>query len=463
MNNKEPSFWSSLRAGLRGEERDYTSGRLGWAVALLAIPMVLEVSMQAVFEVVDIFFVGRLGAEAVAAAGLTQGLLALIYAAATGLSMATTAVVSRRIGERKGEEASRAAGQGLLLALLASLPFTLAGILFPRQLLLLMGATPQVAELGMGFCALTLGGSASVILLFVLNAVFRGAGDAAVAMRILWLANLLNIILDPIFIFDWGLGWGVTGAAAATLVGRSTAIVIQLILLWRGHGRVGLNGAYLRIQPALMRRMMRLAGTGILQYLVSTASWLAMVRIVAIFGSQAVAGYTIAVRLVIFAILPSWGLGNAAATLVGQNLGAKQPDRAEKSVWITSVWSVCFLALTAAVYLVGAGWMIRLFTDNPQVIAIGSYSLRIFSSSYVFLAATIVFSQAFNGAGDTWTPTWINFLGYWLLQVPLAYLFAVPLGLGENGVFYAIALAQATLAVVFLQMFRRGGWKLREV
>ncbi len=458
-------FWASLRRNMRGEPHDFTSGSLARAITFLAIPMVLEMFMQAVFEVVDVFFVGKLGADAVAAVGLTGGLVIIVFSIATGLGMATTAMVARRIGERDPEGASRAAAQGILLGLACSIPVALAGIIYPVELLTLMGASSSVAETGAWYCTVLLGTNAVIILLFVLNAVFRGTGDAVIAMRVLWLANLLNMLLDPLFIFGWGPipAWGVTGAAIATVTGRSVGILLQLWILVRGSGRIQLKLSQIRLDLAIMARLAKVSSTGVLQYLVSTASWLGLMRIIAEFGSAALAGYTIAVRLIIFALLPSWGMGNAAATLVGQNLGAGKPDRAERSVWISGYSNMVFLGLVAVVFIIFAEPLLRIFSPEDDVVAVGVTCLRIVSSSYLFLAFGMVMGQSFNGAGDTWTPTKLNFLAYWLVQIPLAYLLSHSAGLGSSGVFIAIAIAQAALAVASILVFRQGRWKMQAI
>ncbi len=458
-------FWPEVWKGVRGTPRDYTSGSLPRAITLLAIPMVLETSMQSVFEVVDTFFVGRLGPEAIAVVGLTGSMLTLVFAVALGLAIATTATVARRIGERNPEGASEAAGQSIILGVLVSLPIAFAGIFYSPELLRLMGSAPEVVEQGSGFCAVILGGNVTVVLLFMINAIFRGAGDAFIAMRVLWLANLINIALDPLFIF--GLGpipaMGVTGAAIATVVGRSVAVLLQLYLLVKGSGRIQIHLSQLRINLPVMGRLLRISLTGMLQFFIGMASWMIMMRVVAVFGSAALAGYTIAVRVIIFALLPSWGMGNAAATLVGQSVGAGKPDRAEKAVWISGLSNMVFLGTVAVLFISLAEPIIRIFSSEPAVIEVGVSCLRWVSSTYVFLAYGMVLTQSFNGAGDTWTPTWINFISYWLLQIPLAWILAVPLGFGVSGCFMAVTVGQAVLALISVIKFRQGKWKLQAV
>ncbi|QXD14993.1 MATE family efflux transporter [Rhodocaloribacter litoris] len=459
------SLWADLRASIRGVPYDFTEGSLGRAILLLSVPMVLEMFMQAVFEVADIFFVGRLGADAVAAVGLAASLVILVFAVGIGLSMAAAAMVARRIGERDPEGAAAAAVQALAVSLVFSLPVAALGIGYAPELLRLMGATEHVVAAGTGYTAVLLGTNTTILFLFLINAIFRGAGDAALAMRALWLANVLNIVLDPLFIFGWGPfpELGVTGAAVATAVGRGIGVGYQCHALLRGRSRIRIRRHHLRPDPGVIRRLLRVSGTGILQYLIGTASWLGVIRIIATFGSAAVAGYTIAVRVIIFALLPSWGLGNAAATLVGQNLGAKKPERAARAVWITAFVNTAFLGLVALAIQFVATPLVMLFTTDPAVIPYGTACLRIVSYSYVFWAFGMVVVQAFNGAGDTDTPTWINLVCFWLIQIPLAYLLARPLEMGPNGVFAAIAIAQAILAVLGVLAFRQGRWKRKVI
>lgn len=465
---REPArrrLWRDVREALAGSEQDFTQGSLPRAIALLAIPMVLEMGMESLFAVVDAFFVARLGADAVATIGLTEAVLTLVFAVAIGLSMGATALVARRVGEGDREAAARTAVQVYALGLAVSLVVAHAGYLGAPELLRLMGATPAVIEGGAGYTRVLLAGSPTVLLLFLGNAVFRGAGDAAIAMRVLWLANLVNIVLDPCLIFGWGPfpELGLTGAAVATTIGRGTGCVYQLVVLLRHGGRVAIGRRHLRLDLPVMARLVRVSLGGILQYLIATASWIVLVRIVALFGSVAIAGYTLAVRVMIFTILPSWGLSNAAATLVGQNLGAGRPDRAERSVWLTARANLAFLAAVAVVFLVFAEGLIGVFTDQAEVISIGASLLRWAASCYFVFAYGLVMIQAFNGAGDTTTPTILNFLCYWLWQLPVAWLLAVPLDLATTGVFVAIATSEVLLGLAGIALFRRGTWKLRKV
>ncbi|MFQ5568095.1 MAG: MATE family efflux transporter [Rhodothermales bacterium] len=458
-------FWADLRATFKGSHQDYTSGSIGRAITLLAIPMVLEMLMQSVFGVVDVFFVGKLGADAVAVVGLTETMLVLVLAVGLGLSIATTAMVARRIGEKDTEGAGVAAIQALVAGGAISIPISVLGIVFAPSMLGLMGASDSVIETGWGYCAIMFGTNATILFLFLINAIFRGAGDAVLAMRALWLANILNMVLDPFLIFGWGPfpEMGVAGAAVATSIGRGLGVVYQLYVLLRGSSRIHLFLEQVRVDLAVMRRLIRVSLPGMFQYLVATLSWMFLFRIMADFGSDALAGYTIAIRILVFALLPSWGMGNAAATLVGQNLGAGKPDRAERSVWITSFGNMVFLAVVALMMLLFAEPLMRLFTEEAAVIAVGEDCLRIISYTYVLFAFGLVTVQAFNGAGDTTTPTLINLVCYWFLQIPLAYLLAHPVGMGTSGVFASVAISQAVLAVIGIVVFRLGYWKKKAI
>jgi len=458
-------FLETVREAVRGSHGDFTEGPIGRAVILLAVPMVLEMALESVFAVVDVFWVSKLGAGAVATVGLTESMLALLYAVAIGLSMAATATVARRIGERDRDRAARTAVQAIALGVCVSIPLGALGALLAPRLLTLMGASPDVVASGWKFTAVMLGGNIVIVLLFLINAIFRGAGDAAVAMRVLWFANAINLVLDPCLIF--GLGpfpaLGVTGAAVATTTGRGLAVVLQLVTLARGTGRLAIRREHLCLDPKTMVSLLRLSGSAIVQSLIGTASWIGLVRILAGFGSAALAGYTIAIRIVVFAILPSWGMSNAAATLVGQNLGAKKPDRAARSVFIAGLYNMAFLGAVGVVFVSIPGALVGLFTQDPSVRPIATEGLRIIAAGFLFYAWGMVLVQAFNGAGDTWTPTVINFFVFWLWEIPLAYFLAVRLGLGPRGVFFAIAVAFSTLAVAGAVLFRRGKWKEKKV
>jgi putative MATE family efflux protein len=427
--------------------------------------MIVEMIMESVFAVVDVFWVSRLGADAVATVGLTESMLAIVYTIAMGLSIGVTAMVARRIGEKDPEQASRTAVQGLALGVGFAILLGIVGVRLAPRLLLVMGASPRVVALGSGYTTTMLGGNATILLLFLINATFRGAGDAAIAMRGLWLANWINIILGPCFIF--GLGpfptLGVTGAAVATNIGRGTGVLFQLYNLHQGGAHLTVRRRHLALDPRLMARLLRLSGTGTFQVLVGTASWIGLIRILATFGSAALAGYTIGIRLIIFALLPSWGLSNAAATMVGQGLGAKKPERAERAVWMAGYYNMLVLTAVGAGFAVFAHPIVGIFTHDPAVVPFGVGCLRIVSLGFPFYAYGMVLTQSFNGAGDTWTPTVLNLLVFWLWEIPLAFILAGPLGWGPTGVFSAITIAFSTLAVSSGALFRRGRWKTRKV
>ena len=457
--------WATVRLALTGKELDFTSGPIGRSIMLLAIPMVLEMVMESVFALTDAFFVSRLGTDAVATVGLTEAMITILFAVAIGTGMATTAMVARRIGEKDVAGARTAAAQSILLGLGLTAVVAIPGVVYARELLTLMGGSPELAATGYGYTRVLFSGSLTIMLLFLLNAVFRGAGDAAIAMRVLWVANACNIILDPCLIF--GLGpfpeLGITGAAVATTIGRGVGVCLQLWVLFRGGSRIRIVAADLRPQLQIILRLFRLSVGGILQFLIGTSSWVVLVGIIGSFGASAVAGYTIAIRLIVFAILPSWGLANAAATLVGQNLGAGQPERAETAVWRAGLYNMVFLLAVSVVFIAAAGPLIRIFSVEAPVVAYGISCLRWVSFGYPFYAWGMVMVQAFNGAGDTYTPTVINFFCYWLFQLPLAWFLAHHTGLGAVGVFMAITVAEATIAIVGVLMFRRGRWKKRHV
>jgi putative MATE family efflux protein len=458
-------FWSSVRDALRGVPHDYTRGPIARAILLLAVPMVLEMAMESIFAVTDIFFVGRLGSDAVATVGLTESLLTVVYALAMGLAIGATAIIARRIGEGDPERAGEAAVQAIIVALVISAVLGALGVAFAPTLLAAMGAEPGVLAIGSTYARVMLGGEASVIMLFVVNAIFRGAGDAAIAMRVLWLANAINIVLGPCLIF--GLGpfpkLGVTGAAIATTIGRGTGALFAMWRLTRPDGRVPVARRHLRLMPDVVRQIVRISWSGVLQSLIGTASWIGLVRIVAQFGSVALAGYTIGIRVVIFALLPSWGMSNAAATMVGQALGAKDPARAESAVWRTGFYNLAFLGTVGLLFVVAAGPLVGLFTNDAQVAAYAASCLRIVASGFLFYAFGMVLVAAFNGAGDTRTPTLLNLGIFWAFEIPLAWALAHPLGMGPRGVFIAIAVAFSAMAVVSVVLFRRGRWKTMQV
>ncbi|HLK46663.1 MAG TPA: MATE family efflux transporter [Bryobacteraceae bacterium] len=450
-----------LREALGGTQQDFTEGSLTRGIALLAVPTVLEMIMESTFGIVDAFWVARLGADAIAAVGLTESLVVLIFSIALGLSMATTATVARRIGEKDAEGASIAAVQSIGCGLLASLMTGIAGALLAPHLLAWMHGTPGVIHAGSRYTAIVLGGNASIMLLFLINGVFRGAGDAAIAMRTLWLANLINLVLDPCFIYGWA-GFprlGVTGAAVATTTGRSIGVAYQLWVLFRGSSRVRVLRRHLRVNQTVLVRLLRVGGVAMIQYFIATASWVSLVRINALFGSASAAGYTLAMRVILFAILPSWGISSAAATLVGQNLGAGRPERSERAVWLAGAYNMAFLTLLGALLFFNARWIVSWFTTESDVTAIAATCLRFVSLGYPFYAWGMIMEQAFNGAGDTITPTWINLFCYWMFQIPLAWWLAEPQGFGSRGVYLAICIAESVLATVAVTVFRQGRWK----
>src|SRR5579871_5456495 len=460
-----PSFWSSVWEALRGSDRDFTTGNLNRAIVLLAIPMVMEMVLESLFAVVDVFWVGRLGADAVATVGLTESMLSLVFAVGMGLSLSTTAMVARRIGEKDPEGAAVSAVQAIALGLLISVAVGVPCLIFAPQLLRLMGATPAIVSVGSGYTRICLGGSCAVLLLFLNNAIFRGAGDAAIAMRLLWVSNIINLILDPCLIF--GIGpfprLGVTGAALATFTGRSIGVGYQFYRLLKGTERIRILARQMRVQFDVLWRLVRVSLTGILQFAIAHTSWIGLVRIISIFGAAALAGYTIAIRIVIFAILPSWGLSNAAATLVGQNLGAGKPDRAEAAVWRTGFYNMLFLGGVGIFFIVFATPVVRLFISDPAVVPLGAACLRIISCGNIGYAYGMVMLQAFNGAGDTITPTIVNFFGFWMLEIPLAYWLAITMNMKSNGAFWAIVIAEGAIAGTSAILFRRGKWKVQKI
>jgi len=457
----QSSLWFALKEAVHGSRQDFTRGPLGRAILLLAVPMVLEMVMESVFAIVDVFVVSRLGADAVATVGLTESMLTLVYAVAIGLTIGATAVVARRIGERDPEAAARAAVQAIAIAVLAAIPISLAGIFLARPLLQLMGASPWILEHGVTYTRVMLGSAPIILLLFLINAIFRGAGDAAIAMRVLWLANGINIILGPTLVL--GLGFGVEGAAIATACGRGVGVLYQLWRLFRPGGRIRVERRHLVLEGSTMLTMLRLSGSGMVQVLIGMTSWVVLVRIISGFGSAAVAGYTIAIRMVIFALLPSWGLANAAATLMGQNLGAHQPERARQAVWTACRWNMAFLGSVGIVFFALAEILVGFFSQDPSVHPVGVACLRIVSIGFVFYALGMVLSQAFNGAGDTWTPTVINILCFWIVELPLAWVLAHRLGYGPRGAFWAIMVCYTLMAVTSAYMFRKGTWMQRRV
>jgi len=459
------NLWESLWEAIRGSHQDYTTGSLNRAILLLAVPMVLEMVLESLFAVVDVFWVGRLGANAVATVGLTESLLSLIFAVGIGLSLSTTAMVSRRIGEKDPEGAAVAGVQAIVLGLITSVVIGIPCFIYAPDLLRLMGASNDIVVMGSGYARIALGGSGAILMIFLNNAIFRGAGDAAIAMRLLWVSNIINLVLDPCLIFGWGPfpRMGVTGAALATFTGRSIGVGYQFYRLLRGSERIRILTRQIRVDLKVLLRLVRVSLTGILQFAIAHTSWIGLVRIVSIFGAAALAGYTIAIRIVVFLILPSWGLSNAAATLVGQNLGAKKPERAEQAVWRTGFYNMLFLGSIGLLFIFFAEPIVRLFTQDPEVIPLAAKCLRIVSYGNIGYAYGMVMLQAFNGAGDTITPTIVNFFGFWLLEIPLAYWLAIPMRWHSDGVFYAIVIAECAIAASSAVLFKRGKWKAQKI
>jgi putative MATE family efflux protein len=462
---KKNSIWDHIIEAIRGGEQDFTRGKIGRAILLLSIPMILEMVMESVFSIVDIFFVSKLGSDAVAAVGITESLLTIVYAVGAGLAISTTAVVARRIGEKDREGAAIAAVQAIVIGLVVSISIGLPALIFSKKLLALMGATSGIIRIGSGYTTLMLGSNVVIMLLFMINAVFRGAGDAAIAMRVLWVSNLINIVLDPCLIF--GLGpfpeMGITGAALATTIGRGLGVVYQFSALAKRGRRVRIRRRHLVLDRSVIGNLVGISFGGIGQHIIATTSWIGLMRIMAVFGSHALAGYTIAIRIIMFALLPSWGMSNAAATLVGQNLGARKPDRAQRSVWITGLSNMVFLGVISLVFIFFPEPLMIIFTRDEQVIGIGVDALRVIGFGFPLYALQMVMSQAFNGAGDTRTPTVVNFFCFWLLEIPLAYTLALRMGLREWGIFLAILLAESVAAIASVVLFRQGKWRDKKI
>jgi putative MATE family efflux protein len=463
--NKLVYFYRLFKQAIKGDTQDYTTGSIDKAIVLLAIPMILEMAMESLFAVVDVYYVSRLNDnDAVATIGLTESVLTLIYSLAMGLSMGATAMVARRVGEKDIKSATVAGMQALYIGLGLSMIITVIGIFFSNDILRLMGASESLIENNSGYTKWMFTGNITIMLLFSINGIFRGAGDASIAMRSLLLANGLNIILDPVFIFGVGPipAFGVEGAAIATNIGRGTGVLYQLYHLFNGKSLIKLS-MKIRVMWGIIWRLIKVSAGGTGQFLIGSASWVFLVRILSDFGSEAVAGYTIAIRVIVFAILPAWGMANAAATLVGQNLGAGHPERAEKSVWRAAFFNMLFLAFITVLFFTLAQPIIQLFTMDDMVLTNGVQCLKIVSVGYIFYAYGMVVSQSFNGAGDTRTPTIISFFGFWVLQIPMAYALANWLGAGTMGVFSAIPIAESLMAVVAIVIFRQGKWKTTRI
>ncbi|MGF7080565.1 MATE family efflux transporter [Mucilaginibacter sp. UYCu711] len=450
------TIFSVIKQSLNGESQDYTQGSIRKAVFLLAVPMILELSLESVFALVDIFFVGKLGENAIASVGLTESVITIVYSIAIGLSTATGAVVARRIGEKNPDGAAHAGAQSLIIAFIISAVLTVVGMVYASDILGLMGASKQVVADGAIFTRIMFGGSLVIILIFLINGIFRGAGNAAMAMKSLWIASLVNIILCPILIHFFGL----KGAAMATVTGRTSGVVYQVYHLIKGNGIVKFTAAHFNFDTPVIKTIINIAWPATLQFIIASGSWIAVARLVAETGGTAAsAGYQVAIRNVVFFILPAWGLSNAAATLVGQNLGAKEIDRAEKSVMITAKYNAIFMGIVMVIFLCFSNHIIRIFTQDAEVVKYGTQALQVFGSAYIFYGIGMVMTQALNGAGDTQTPTWINFICFWLIQIPLAWYLSKHLDMKATGAFISIPIAETMLALAAWYYFKKGKWK----
>ena len=452
-------LFNFAKLALSDKQYDFTIGSIRKAVFLLAIPMILEMCMESVFAIVDIFFVGKLGSNATATVGLTESVLTIVYSIAIGISMAATAMVSRRVGEKNNDQAASAGAQAIILAISITLVISVTGIFFAKDVLRLMGATPGIIQYGSTYTKIMLTGNVVIMLLFLLNGIFRGAGDASIAMRSLWVANICNIILCPLLIHQFGL----KGAAMATTTGRGIGVCYQLWHLWKGKGIVKIHLHHFVPDRVVLKNLVNVSSTATLQFLIGSASWIAMARIMTNFGSNAVAGYTIAIRWIVFFILPAFGLSNAAATLVGQNLGAKQPHRAEEAVWKTAKYNAIFMGMVSLLFIAAADFFVGIITKEPGVVSIAISALRIVSLGYIFYGVGMVMMNAFNGAGDSKTPTWVNLCWFWIFQIPFAYLLAIVLHWGPKGVFIAILFTEAAITITSVILFKRGKWKLIKI
>ncbi len=461
MNKTIKLIWDAIR----GTEKDFTSGSINRAIVLLSIPMILEMVMESTFAVVDIYFVGKIGENAINTVGLTESVLMLVYSLAIGLAMGATAMISRRIGEKKPEEAANVAVQAIMLSATIAIIVGALGFYFAEDILRMMGASDEMISSGIGYTKIIFATNIVIMLIFLLNGVFRGAGDASIAMRVLWLSNGLNIILDPIFIFGFGPipAFGVEGAAIATTIGRGTGVLFQLYILFNGSSIIKISLRYFKIQLKVIWRLIDIGSGSFFQFFIGSASWIFMTYIISNnFSEMVLSGYIISIRVIIFTILPSWGIANAAATLVGQNLGAKQPERAEKSVWRSAFFNMIFMVTVSIIFFTNAEFIIGIFSNKPEVIQAGVQSLKIIIGGYLFFAYGMVLSQAFNGAGDTYTPTAINFVAFWMIQIPLAW-YLVNQGYGPPGVYWSIFFSESILALICIYVFRLGRWKKVEI
>ena len=454
-------FIQYFKIAVTGKQQEFTSGSIRRAIFMLAVPMILEMLMESIFALVDIMYVSQISVNAVATIGLTESVITLIYAVAIGLSIAATAIVARRVGEKDLKGASNAAVQVIFLGVFVAVIISVIGIIYPKELLSMMGAEPDLIEEGYGYTKVLLGGNITIMLLFLINAIFRGTGEASISMWTLILSNGLNIILDPMFIFGFGPipAFGVEGAAIATTIGRGTAVLFQLAILFYGYSKIKIGIKDIIIRVSVMLNLIRVSLGGIGQFLIGTTSWVFLMRIMSEFGSEVLAGYTIAIRVMLFTLMPAWGMSSAAAALVGQNLGANKPERAEKSVWITSKYCSIFMGAVSIVYLVFAPQIIEIFNETADVVKYGSLCLRIMTAPFVFYGFGMIVLNAFNGAGDTKTPTYINFVCFWLLQLPFAYIVAITLNYGPVGVFWAVALGEGLMTIIAIIWFKKGHWK----
>lgn len=465
MKAKTKHFFSLFKEALKGGEGNYTEGSIDRAIFLLSVPMILEMLMESLFAVVDVFFVSKVSVNAVATIGLTESVLTLVYSIAMGLSMGATAMVARRIGEGDKKAASIAGMNAIYIGLAFSLVISIVGFLFAERILEIMGGSAELIQQGVGYTRLMFSGNIVIVFLFLINGIFRGAGNAAIAMRSLWLANILNIILCPVFVFGFGPipAFGVMGSAIATNIGRGAGVCYQCYYLFNGKSLIRITKETILLKWDIVKKMIVVASGGTGQFLIASASWVFLVKIISHFGSDALAGYTIGIRIIIFAILPAWGMANAAATLVGQNLGAQQPERAEKSVWRTAYFNMLFLAGITILFFFSAHQLVGFFTQEKEVIPFAVECLQYVCLGYIFYAYGMVISQSFNGAGDTRTPTILNIFGFWMVQIPLAYSLAVLLTLGPKGVYMAIAIAESLMAITGIILFKRGKWKLVKI
>ena len=461
-----PHIFSIIKESLKGEGQDYTTGSIRRAIILLAIPMMLEMIMESVFAVVDIYFVSHLGKHATQVVGLTESVITIVYSIAMGMSMAATAMVARRVGEKDAEGAQKAAIQSIIISVIITIAFTIPGFIYAPDILRLMGSEPEAVAMGTTYARIIMGGSIVIMLLFLINGIFRGAGDAMMAMKSLWLANICNIVLCPLLIRGWGPvpAFGLTGAAMATTIGRGIGVMYQLYHLFNGKGMVQLAVKKMIPNWKLIRSLLDVAWPAALQFLIGSGSWIVLAKLVADTGhSEASAGYLIGIRIVMFFILPAWGMSNAAATLVGQNLGAGQPLRAEQSVMRTAKYNAVFMASMSLIFLLCAPWIISFFTKEPEVATYAISTVRVVSAGFLFYGVGMVMANAFNGAGDTKTPTAINLVGFWLFQIPFAWLLAKTFNQGPYGVFWAIPVAETAMSIAAFIIFRKGKWKLKKI